>query len=217
MLCLHRSGLPLPVNAEGGIGDTVVKLVAVELIVVQGVAELHVVGIAPTDQHVGLGDAKGEGVQLLAKTGDIRIGIQLLQPLLHAGEHLAGAHGHVVDRLSDAIPVEGVLVTGHQQITHQVNDVPAGEVCSGLLIVGLGKPLDQVLEDVPHIHGADLLRPHIRLVRAEVHNHLIEQTRLYHAVNLGTEIHAGEDVLNIVGKAIEVGPEVVIDVLRVRP
>lgn len=36
-------------------------------------------------------------------------------------------------------------------------------------------------------------------------------------VNLGTEIHAGEDVLHIVGKAIEIGPEIVVDVLRVCP
>ena len=192
---------PASSQCRRGIGDAIVKLVAVELIVVQGVAELHVVGIAPTDQHVGLGDAKGEGVQFLAKAGDIRIGIQLLQPLLHAGKHLAGAHGHVVDRLGDAIPVEGVLVASHQQIAHQVNDVPAGEVRSGLLVVGLGKPLDQVFKDVPHIHGADLLRPHIRLVGAEVHDHLIEQASLLHAVDLGTEIHAGENVLHIVRKS----------------
>lgn len=177
-------------------------MISVKLIVVQRVAKLHIVGIAPTDQHVGLGDTKGEGVQLLAKAGDIRIGIQLFQPLLHAGEHLAGAHGHVVDRLGDAILVEGVLVASHQQVAHQINDVTAGEVCSGLLVVGLGKPLDQVFKDVPHIHGADLLRPHIRLVRTEVHNHLIEQARLLHAVDLGAEIHAGEDVLHIVGKTV---------------
>ncbi len=77
MLGLHRSGLPFPVNAERRIGDAVVELIAVELVVVQGVAKLHVVGIAPTDQHVSLGDAKSERVQLLAKAGDIRIGIQL--------------------------------------------------------------------------------------------------------------------------------------------
>lgn len=123
----------------------------------------------------------------------------------------------IVDRLGNAIPVEGILVAGHQQIAHQVNDVPAGEVRSGLLVVGLGKPLDQVFKDVPHIHGADLLRPHIRLVGAEVHDHLIEQASLLHAVDLGTEIHAGEDVLHIVGKAIEIGPEIVVDVLRVCP
>ena len=84
MLCLHRSGLAFPVNTERRIGDAVVKLVAVEFIVVQRVAELHVVGIATTDQHVSLGNAKGEGVQLLAKAGDIRISIQLFQPLFHA-------------------------------------------------------------------------------------------------------------------------------------
>ena len=217
MLCLHRSGLPLPVNPEGRVGDAVVKLVAVEFIVVQGVAELHVVGIAPTDQHVRLGNAEGEWVQLLAETGDIRVGVQLLQPLFHAGEHLAGAHGHVVDRLGDALPVEGVLIPRHQQVAHQVYDVPAGEVRSGLLVVGLRKPLDQVLEDVAHIHGADLLRTHIRLIRAEVHDDLIEQACLLHAVDLGAEIHAGEDVLHIVGKTVEICPEVVVDVLGVRP
>ena len=109
------------------------------------------------------------------------------------------------------------MVTGHQQVAHQIDDVPAGEVRSCLLVVRFGKPLNQVFKDIAHIYGADFLRPHIRLVRAEVHNHLIEQARLLHAVDLGAEIHAGENVLHIVGKAIEIGPEVIIDILRVRP
>ena len=49
MLGLHRSSLPLPVNAEGRVGDTVVKLVTLKLVVVQGVAKLHIVGVTPTD------------------------------------------------------------------------------------------------------------------------------------------------------------------------
>lgn len=217
VLHLHRRGLPFPVDAEGGIGDAVVELVAIELVVVQGVAKLHIVRVTPTDQHVRLGDAEGEGVQLLAETGNIRVGVQLLQPLLHAGEHLAGAHGHVVDRLGDALPVEGVLVPRHQQVAHQVDDVPAGEMRSGFLVVGLGKPLDQILENIAHVHGADLFRTHIRLVRAEVHDDLIEQARLLHAVDLGAEIHTGEDVLHVVGETVEIGPEVVVDILGVRP
>ena len=87
---------------------------------------------------------------------------------------------------------------------------------SCLLVVRFGKPLNQVFKDISHIHGADLLRPHVCLVGAEVHNHLIEQARLLHAVNLGAEIHASEDVLHVIGKAVQVGPEVVVDVLRIR-
>ena len=137
MLRLHRRGLPLPVNPERRVGNTVIELIAVELVIVQGVTKLHIVRVTPTDQHIRLSNAEGEGVQFLAKAGNIRIGVQLLQPLLHAGEHLAGAHGHVIDRLGDTLTVEGVLVPRHQQVAHQVDDVPAGEVCSGLLVVGL--------------------------------------------------------------------------------
>ena len=141
----------------------------------------------------------------------------MLQPLFHAGEHLAGAHGHVVDRLCNALPVEGVLISRHQQVAHQVDDIPAGEVCSGLLVVGLGKPLNQVLKNIAHINGTDLFRLHIRLVRAEVHDNLIEQSGLLHAVDLGVEVHACEDVLHIVGEAIEISAEVIVDVLWVCP
>ena len=47
MFCLHRCGLPLPVNPEGRVGNTVIELIAVEFVVVQGVTELHIVGSPP--------------------------------------------------------------------------------------------------------------------------------------------------------------------------
>ena len=216
MFCLHFGGLSLPVDTEGRVRYFVVEGIAVEFVVAECVSELHIVRVSAANQHIRLGDAKGKGVQLLTEAGDIRIGIQLLQALLHAGEHLAGPHRHVVDRLGDTVAAECVLITGNQQVAHQVNNIAAGKMCSRFLVVGFGKALDKVLEDIAHIHRGDFLRPHISLLRAEVHNDLIQQAGLLHTVDLSGEVHTGKDVLNVVGEAIDVSAEVVVNALWVR-
>ena len=94
-LRLHRLLLPLPVDAKGRVADAVLEGVAGKLVVGKGVAKPHVVRVAAADHHVRLGDGKGGRVELLAETADGHVGVQLVDALLHAGEHLAGAHGHV--------------------------------------------------------------------------------------------------------------------------
>lgn len=66
-----------------------------------------------------------------------------------------------------------MLVTGNKQIAHQVDNIAAGEVRSGFLVIALRKPLDEVLKNVAHIHGADLVGAHISLIGTEIHDNLI--------------------------------------------
>ena len=98
VLGLHGLLLPLPVDAEGRVGDDVLEGVAGELILGQGIAEAHVVGISAADHHVCLGNGEGGGVEFLPEAGDFHIGVQIVNALLHAGKHLARAHGHIIDR-----------------------------------------------------------------------------------------------------------------------
>ena len=86
-----------------------------------------------------------------------------------------GAHGLVVDGLGDVVAVKHVRVGLNEQVGHEVHDVAAREVGAGVLVVGLGEALDEVLEDVAHVHGADLVGRHVRLRLAEVADHLVEQ------------------------------------------
>ena len=77
--------------------------------------------------------------------------------------------------------------------------------------------MDEVLEDVAHVHGADLVGRHVRLRLAEVADHLVEQggVRIAEALHLVGKLHAREDVLHVVREAVEVVLEVVLDVVRV--
>ena len=133
-LRLHGRRLPLPVDAERRIGDDIIEMVVGELVVVEGVSEFHVVRIAAADERVRLGDAVGEGVELLPEGGDNGLRVQLLEAFLHAGEHLAGAHRHVIDGLVHAV---GVIrnIACDEQVAHGVDDVAAGEMRSGLFVI----------------------------------------------------------------------------------
>ena len=93
----HCLLLPLPVDAEGRVGDDVLEGEPGELILRQGVTEPHIVGVAAPDHHVRLGDGKGGGIELLPEAGHLNVAVQLVDALFHAAQHLAGAHGHIVN------------------------------------------------------------------------------------------------------------------------
>ena len=215
MFRFHARRLTLPVDAERRIRYAVVEPIPLEPVVIQRVAELHVVRLAAADQHVRLGYAERERIDLLTETGHVGIGVKLSQTFFHAGQHLACAHGHVVHGLHNAVAAEGVTVAGNQQIAHEINDVPARKMRSGFLVVTFGKALHQILKDIAHVHGADLVGAHVRLVGTEIHDHLIQTPGLHHAVDLSGELHVRQNILHVVGKAVQIGPEVVRNVLRI--
>ena len=62
MLLLDLAFDLLPIHAKGGIGEHVVKLVGVELIIAEGIAELDAAHILPLDEHIALADGIAFGV-----------------------------------------------------------------------------------------------------------------------------------------------------------
>ena len=118
VLCLDMLLGCLPVDAKGRIGYDIVELVTLELVIAQRIAQTHIVGIAALDQHIGLGDAIGLRIELLTVAGDLRLGINLAEPLIQTGQHLAGAHRHVVDGGHDALVPHLLLMVAHEQFAH---------------------------------------------------------------------------------------------------
>ena len=207
----HRLLLPLPVDAEGRVGDNVLEGEPGELILRQSITEPHIVGVAAPDHHVRLGDGKGGGVELLPKAGHLNVAVQLMDALFHAAEHLAGSHGHIVNGHAAGVKVG----FGQQQVGHQVDDIPAGEVCSGFLAKALGEPPHQVLEDVAAVHGTDLVRAKIALLRAELLDNEVEGVALYHPLDDVVKVEFCQHVLCVGRKAGQVIPEVGLNVVRV--
>lgn len=207
----HRFLLPLPVDAEGRVGDDVLEGEPGKLILGQGITEPHIVGVAAADHHVRLGDGKGGGVELLPEAGHFNVAVQLVDALFHAAEHLAGAHGHIVNGHAAGIEVG----FRQQKVGHQVDDIPAGEVGSGFLAKALGEPPHQVLKDVAAVHGADLVRAEIALFGAKLFDNEVEGVALHHPLDDVVKVELCQHILCVGRKAGQVIPEVGLNVVRV--
>ena len=172
MLFLHIRSFALPVDTEGRIGDAVVESVSSEFVIVQRISKLHIVGISTADEHIRLCDTEGERVDFLTVADDLCLGIQSLNPFFHAGEHLACTHGHVVHGFCGCFRV-GEVGFHRQHVAHQINDVTAGEVGSGFLVIALGEPLNKVFKYIAHVDGGDFIGTHVRVLFAEVADDLV--------------------------------------------
>ena len=203
----------LPVDAEGGIGQAVVEDLARQAVLGQGVAVDEVGDVLALDQHVGLADGVGLGVEFLAMDHQARLGVEALEVLFRPGEHAAGPHRGVIQGADDARLGEGGVVTGEQQFDHQTNDLARGEVLPGGLVGEFGELADQFLEQGAHGGIADPLG--VQVHGGEFPGHQVEQVVLVEAVEGGGEVEALEEVADVVGEAGDVGREVGADVGRV--
>ena len=113
------------------------------------------------------------------------------------------------------VSLAGKVGVAEQQVGHQVDDVPAGEVRPGLLAEGLGEAAHQILEDVAAVHRADPVGTEVSLGAAELLNGEIERVALHHAPDNGVEIELRKHVLYVGGEPGEVVAEVGLDVLRI--
>jgi len=102
-----------------------------------------------------------------------------------------------------------------QQVGHEIDHVPAGEVGSRFLAEGLGKAAHQILEDVAAVHRRDPVRPQVALGGIELPDHQVQGVALHHTADDSVEVELGQHVLDISGEARQIVPEVCLDVLRV--
>ena len=156
-------------------------------------------------------DGKGGGVELLPEAGHLNVAVQFVDALLHAAQHLAGAHSHIVNGHAAGIEVG----FGQQQVGHQVDDIPAGEVRSGFLAKALGEPPHQVLKDVAAVNGTDLVRAKISLLGAKLLDNEVEGVALHHPFDDVVKVELCQHVLCVGREAGQVVPEVGFDIVRV--
>ena len=137
MLSCNLFFLTLPRNTKWWIRDNIIKLVASKFIIGKGVTKLHIVWVTATNQHISLGNTKGKWIEFLSENINICIGIKGLKPFFHTGQHLACTHCHIINSLGNAFIPKGIIIPGHQQITHEIDNISTGEMGSSFLIVGL--------------------------------------------------------------------------------
>lgn len=205
---LALAGLPL--DAERWIRQAVVKRAARVRVLGERVAQDDRIHRLPLDHHVGLAHRIRAGVHLLAGHLQARGGVLLAQVLVHRRQHAAGAGRGVVDGADDVRLAGRVLVADQQQVHHQGDDLPRGEVLASGLVGGLGELADQLLKDGAHLGVAHLRRAEVD--RREALQHEVEGVRLVEALDLVLEAEAGEDVADVVAEPVDVGQQVGLDV-----
>ena len=72
---------------NGGVGNHEIEFITGEFVIGQRVTELHIVRITVMNKRIRHCHTHGEWVDLLAEGLHRSVAVQLLQPLLHAGEH----------------------------------------------------------------------------------------------------------------------------------
>lgn len=144
----------IPIGRTPDNRDDVLKGVSAELVVGKRIAEPHIVRISAPDHHIGLCNSKCGGVVFLSEAGYSSVSVQSMNAFLHAGQHLRSSHCHIVD---SGIVDFCYISVRKQQIGHQIDDVAAGEVRSGVIAEALGESPYKVLKDVAAVNCAYLI------------------------------------------------------------
>ena len=138
----------LPRLAVGRIGDAIAERLAPEVVLGDGVAEVHALRVNALDDKVGFADGIRLGVDLRAVELYGRLlHTQLKQIVAPLGEHAARTLGRVVKH--DGLG-EVVLHRLKNQPGKQGNSVARREVRTRLLVVLLVEASEQFLEDSAH-------------------------------------------------------------------
>ena len=172
-------------------------------VVGERVAEDDVGDVLPLDQHVGLADGVGFGVQLLPEHRQPRLRVHRGQVLVRDRQHAARAGRRIVDRAHDAGLGQHLVILDEEQIDHEADDLARREVLAGRLVGEFGELADQLLEDEAHLGVVDDVGVEIDV--GELLRDQIEQVRLGEPVDLDGEVEALEDVADVGGKGLHVG------------
>ena len=128
---------------------------------------------------------------------------------------MACAHGHVVGGFVATVGADFVFFGRDEQFGHEVNDVAAGKVRAGFLVVTFGKLADKLLEDVAHVHRRDFVGRHVRLLGVKLLYHDVQHVAFDHVFDFVGKLEVCENILDIVGKTLQVVLEVAFDVVGI--
>ena len=215
VLAAHRLEVLLPALAVGRIGEHEVELLRREGVVRERGpfrAADDVVGALALalEQHVGLADGVGLGVDLLAVEQALdllaALGADGGERLLGDGEHAARAAGAVVEQVGAGLDLG--LDGQEDEVRHQAHGVARRPVLAGLLVVLLVELADQLLEDRAHRVVVDAGRREVDVGIEELVDQRAEGVGLGQRRELVAELEVVEDVLDVGREAVEVVLEV---------
>ena len=139
----------------------------------------------------------------------------MVQVLLRHRQHTAGTAGRVIDGLDHIVAGQHIIIIVEQDVDHQLDHFSGGVVLPSVLVVGLGEPADDLLKNVAHLQIGDHIRVQVGLGGCELLDHDIENALVGHGGDLAVKLELFQDVLDILREAVQIVPEVGLDVVRV--
>ena len=88
-------------------------------------------------------------------------------------------------------------------------------MCASLLVIRFGEFSDQFFKNIAHVGRGDLLRGHIRFCRVELLQGHEQHTALDHQLDCIGKVEILNDVLDIGGKAPQIGFKIRFHIIRV--
>lgn len=212
---LHRRFFVLPLSSKGGIGQHIIKGLAFELVIRQGIAILDEIGVVTLDEHICFANGKRLIVQFLTKGHQLSGGVQLVKILFRHRQHTTSSTGRVIDGLYHIVARQHIVVIVEQDVDHQLDYFSGGVVLPGVLVVGLGKPADDLLKDVAHFQIGDRIWVQVGLGGGKLLDDNVKDTFVGHCGDLTVKLELFQDVLDILREAVQVVPEIRLDIVRV--
>ena len=91
----------------------------------------------------------------------------------------------------------GIAIKKAREVSHQVDNIAAGEVRSCFFAEGLRETTNQILKDVAAINRADLVRAKIALLGSKLLDDQVEGVALHHALDDVVKVKLGQHVLYV--------------------
>ena len=172
-------------------------------------------------QEVGFADSVDLAVDFLAVkvSGDLLAVLlsNLLEGVFRDGEHPPGAAGAIVEEVGAGFDLVGDRQ--EHEVGHQPDCIARCPVLSGFLVVVLIELQDEVLEERAHRvvietgKVANSVRGEVDVLVEELLDELAENVSFGKTVDLIAELEVRQDVLHVGRESIEVGDEVVFELL----
>lgn len=138
-----------------------------------------------------------------------------MEILLGDGEHAARPARGVIDGLCDVVAGKHGVIVMKEDVDHELDDFARGIVLPRVFIVRLRKSTDNLLKDVTHLEIGDHIGVQVRLWRGELLEHDIEYALVRHSGDMRVKFELRDNVAHVLGKAIQVGMKIRLDIIGV--
>ena len=130
-------------------------------------------------------------------------------------KHTARSAGRVINRLDNIVTRKNVVIITEKDIDHQADNFSRRIVLPGVLVMSLGKAADNFFKDIAHFNIGNHIGVQIGFRRCELLDYDIQNALVSHCGNVTVKLELFDNVPDVFGKALQVRPEIRLDMIRI--